>query len=384
MKSISVTCDIQPIVNPQKTGIGWVAYELLRQLEKNPSIQIIAQAFVKTPALRKSFADKCSPNWIADPCTWVRSETYKSLWPFIPLPYRWFFKRSGDVQVFFSNHVPPGAKGKIVSIVHDMSMKAYPETMNWKTKYLLMLTLQKSCNRADRIVTVSEFSKAEIVKWLGLEPEKIVVMPNGVDFKKFNPHHAKDSIATVVQKYGIPQEYILYLGTLEPRKNIPRLVEAYAIAKSKNPSLPKLVIAGRKGWLFDEIFERVRNLDLEDHVVFTGYVKDEDVPLVLAGAKFFIFPSVYEGFGMPPLEAMASGTPVAVANTASLPEVVGDAGIFFSPFDAEEMASVMNMLDNNGSLRQMLAQKGLNRASAFTWERAGTIFSQVCHDVVEN
>ena len=262
-----------------------------------------------------------------------------------------------------------------------MVVKAFPETMNLKTKIMLKLCLKKSCRRADKIVTVSQFSKEEIVKYLNIPEEKIVVMPNGVDHSLYHPGYAEDAIEKAKRRYQIEGEYYLYLGTLEPRKNIERIVQAYA--RAKRPGGPKLVLAGRRGWLYESIFAAVQELGIEEDVVFTDYVADADVPLLMSGARMFLFPSLYEGFGLPPLEAMACGTPVVTANTSSLPEVAGDAALLADPYSVREIAAAIARLEEDEALRRSLIQKGLERAAQFTWEKSAQIFYAAILDAAE-
>ena len=243
---------------------------------------------------------------------------------------------------------------------------------------MLGMTLKKSTKRADHLLTVSEFSKSEMVSYLKLDPSRITVVPNGVDFSRFHTGYSVERIQEVSKKLGLDGDYFLYLGTLEPRKNIPRLIEAYALLQKKLGKVPLLVLAGRKGWLYESIFERVKELGLEKDVIFAGYVSNEDTPPLMAGAKAFVFPSLYEGFGMPPLEAMACGTPVIVANTASLPEVVGDSGLYVDPFDIESMVEAMERIVLDAELCKRLSLSGIEHASQFTWDNSGKILASVC------
>jgi len=234
--------------------------------------------------------------------------------------------------------------------------------------------MKQTCKRADLIVTISAFSKGEISRFLGYRQDRIIVVPCGVDFRMYHPHYSEEQKHCARQKYGIQGEYILYLGTLEPRKNIPRLIGAYQILRKADPAVPELVIAGKKGWQYQEIFALVKELGLADHVLFPGYIDEADVPLLMAGAKVFVFPSLYEGFGMPPLEAMACGTPVLVSKTAALPEVVGDAGVMVDPLSPNSIAQGMEQLLTDEAYRQSMIKKGIALAAFFSWEAAADIF----------
>jgi glycosyltransferase involved in cell wall biosynthesis len=247
---------------------------------------------------------------------------------------------------------------------------------------MLDIALEKSCKRADKIVTVSEFSKKEIIKYLGVDDNKIVVMPNGVDFSIYHTNYTCDQVNEVKGKYQIKGEYLLYLGTLEPRKNITRMLQAYALMKKSTLTVPKLVLAGRKGWMYDSIFETVKELHLEEDVIFTGYIEADDAPILMKGAEAFLFPSIYEGFGMPPLEAMACGTPVLVSDTTSLPEVVGDAGILVDPMSVQSICEGMKLLFEKADLRKTLSRRGIERAQLYSWERSAEIVNDVIKELV--
>jgi glycosyltransferase involved in cell wall biosynthesis len=242
--------------------------------------------------------------------------------------------------------------------------------------------MNRSCNRADTIITISQFSKSEIVKYLAVPKEKIVVMPCGVDFEFFRPDYSTEEIQTIKDKYSINSDYILYLGTLEPRKNIEKLIDAYQLLKSRNNDIPKLVIAGRKGWQYNSIFQKVNEYRLINDIIFTGYLSEQDTPVLMKGAHAFVFPSIYEGFGMPPLEAMACGTPVITSNVASLPEVVGDAALLVNPFSVESIAEAIGKIIQDECLRTSLSQKGLIHASSFSWDRSAKIVLDVYNNLL--
>ena len=375
--------DGQLLAEKEKTGIGFVAHQLLCNLPKFSRDEKVLDYFAKgcTAEQVEQIEQYQALGYGLNPCQLISSRHYKMIWPFFPLAFRRFFGSGADVTCFFNFYVPPGVGGRKVTIVHDMVVKAFPKTMNLKTKIMLKLCLKKSCKRADRIVTVSQFSKEEIVKYLKIPEEKIVVMPNGVDHSLYHTGYPQDAIKAAQRRYHIAGEYYLYLGTLEPRKNIERMVRAYA--RVKTPGSPRLVLAGRKGWLYESIFQTVQELGLTGDVVFTDYVEDADVPLLMSGAKIFLFPSLYEGFGLPPLEAMACGVPVVTSAASSLPEVVGDAAILADPYSVREIAAAIERLEQDAPLRESLIQKGIQRAAEFTWEKSAQIFYQTIQSVAK-
>lgn len=365
------------------SGIGWSAENILQNMNGNKN-EITLNCFTlgyKEEQLQ-NVKKYISLGYQIDKCTWFHDVLYRMVSNFIPIPYSLFFHRNNDITMFFNYIIPPGVKGKKVTIIHDMAYKSCPETVRKKTKGMLNLALKKSCKRADKIITVSEFSKQEIIHYLHIEENKIVVMPNGVDFNRYHPNYSADEISCVLAKYKISTKYFLYLGTLEPRKNITKLIEAYAKLKEEISPIPKLVLAGGKGWMYDSIFETVNRLKLEDDVIFTGYVMEKEVPVLMKGAEAFLFPSIYEGFGMPPLEAMACGTPVLVSNVSSLPEVVGDAGVYVDPDSIQSIKEGMALFLSNEKLKKELSAKGLERAKLFTWERSAGILNKVFEELL--
>ena len=295
---------------------------------------------------------------------------YKAVSTFIPLPYSWFFGKGSDITHFFNYIVPPFVHGKKVVTIHDMVYKAFPETMNSKTRILLNLAMNKSMKRADAVVTDSEFSRSEIIKYFPQYRDKVEVVPCGVDCDMFKPIQDRSIIEKVKANHNIKGKYFLYLGTLEPRKNLTRLVKAYEILSRRKEDCPLLVLAGGKGWLYDEIFEEVNKSGLGDKVIFTQYIPGEEICPLMNGAEAFVFPSLYEGFGMPPLEAMACGTPVIVSGSASLPEVVGDCGLIVDAYSEESIADAMGKIADNEELRKQLSEKGIIRAREFSWKKS--------------
>lgn len=383
---MNIAFDAQPLVDGQKTGVGYCEAGIVRELMSlYPDNMYTLEYFSFKNAEQK--ADNLKnferENCKASPCGWFPGSLYRLLWNFISIPYRLFFGKQSDITHFFNFHVPPGVSGKTVSIVHDMAYKAFPETVRFKTKIMLDLSLKRSCRRADRILTVSEFSKRELMKYLSIPEERITVVPNGVDLERFRTNINESIVEKARKAYNIPKDYLLYLGTLEPRKNIERLIEAYAILRAEVGDIPALVLAGRKGWMYDSIFEKVNSLGLAQNVIFTGYVADGDAPPLLRGAMAFVFPSLYEGFGMPPLEAMACGTPVLTSDCSSLPEVVGDAAVLVDPYSVEDIAAGMKKLTEDKALRHTLSQKGLIRAKQFSWTRSAKIVMGVYEELLK-
>ncbi len=384
---MKIAFESQLLMEAEKTGIGWVADGILRQLRRQRPEDTMQLNYFKLrnrSAGRPASMEEYVQLGFQDVSARFSFSLYRMIWNVLPLPYSWFFGKDTDVTVFFNYYIPPGVKGKKITIFHDMAYKRFPETVRARTKMMLDSNMEQACRRADAILTVSEFSKREVLEYLPVSPEKITVMPLGIRSERFHTGYTEEQIGAAREKYRLPKEYLLYLGTLEPRKNIERLVEAYGVLRQRNADVPPLILAGRKGWMYDTIFAKIQELGLEQYVWSTGYVENEAVPLLIAGAVAFLFPSIYEGFGMPPLEAMACGTPVLTANVSSMPEVAGDSAVLVDPFSVESIAEGMERLVEKPDLRRELSERGIRRASQFTWERSAGIVSEVMQRLVQD
>ena len=384
---MKIAFESQLLLNGNKTGIAWCADNLIRGIAKSTDYECQLNYFSKGCDEEKLAAmrEYQAVGATLKPCGFFKMPWYKLIWLFLPLPYHWFFGSDCQITQFFNYVIPPGVKGRKITIVHDMAHLACRETVGLKNRIWLDLTLKQSCRRADIVLTVSEFSKSEIMKYLKVPEEKIKVMYPGVDLELFHNRYAKEQIDAAKQKYGIVGEYFLYLGTIEPRKNIQRLIEAYEILlkRQTTDNLPKLVLAGGKGWLCDAIYQAAQKVDLQDKVLFTGYIDEKDSPLLLAGAKFFCFPSLYEGFGTPPVEAMACGTPVLTANVASMPEILGDHAEYVNPFLAEDIVAGMEKMLLDEQLLEEMSQKGLEYVKRYDWVNSVSQLKEIYESIKE-
>ncbi len=251
-----------------------------------------------------------------------------------------------------------------VVTIHDLAYLRYPHVHPRGRRAYLTLLTRWTARRVRAVIAVSTYTAQEVEKLLSLPGERITVIYEGVD-ADYQPR-PRDEVESFRRERGLPERYILCVGNLEPRKNLPRLVEAYARVRA--PGVP-LVLLGPRGWEYDEIFRRVEALDLSGRVVFPGFVSREELPLWYNGATIMVYPSLYEGFGLPPLEAMACGTPVLTSNSSSLPEVVGTAGLQVPPDDTDAMAAEMQRLLDDATLRSELSQRGVERARLFSWTK---------------
>ncbi len=375
-RKINIACYGQLFFKGKKTGIAWSSDNIIKELSKDDRFSLQMNYFsegidkTQEAETRREF-EKLGVTFNENNS--ITEAKYKLLWPVFRTKYENMFHSDADVNLFFNFVVPVGVKGKSIVVVHDMSYLDYPETVRAKTKYWLMMTLKGSVKRADHIITVSEFTKQRLIKLLGVPEEKISVMYNGVDLTRYNPHYTEEEVSRVKAKYGISGDYLLYLGTIEPRKNLERLIRAYYMLLENaerygSGDVPDLILAGGKGWLSDSIYECAKNSKYGTKVKFTGYIDEGEAELLMKGAKLFCFPSLYEGFGMPPLEAMACGTPVLTSSISSLPEVCGDNAIYVDPMSEKDISEKLEEALKDEDKLKTFAAKGPEIAGRFEWK----------------
>lgn len=374
---MKIAFDGQPLLGHNKTGIAYNEDGLLRGLlrQYGQEDQYAVDVFLFKHADEKCEAvSHYSPKLKIHGCRWFSGTLFRMLSLIFPVPYCWFFKQKRDITHFCNYVIPFGVKGKKVVTIHDMAFREYPETVRARTMVMLKRNLKRSVKRADAIVADSEFTKQEIVKYYRVAPDEVCVVPCGVDTAQYHNNYNTKQIERAKGKYGIEGKYFLYLGTLEPRKNLCGLLQAYKIFydkyKETGEEIPKLVLAGGKGWMYDDIFRTAEEICLKEDIIFTGYVDEEDKAPLMSGASVFCFPSFYEGFGMPPLEAMACGTPVLTSNNSSLAEITEGAAVQVSPEDLEGMAKAMGRLWEDRELCAELIEKGFKRVQKYSWENA--------------
>jgi len=284
---------------------------------------------------------------------------------------------ASDVTQF----VPPGAP--LVSTVYDLTPMLFPDWHTRSNRAGFERKMRYVRAQGQMVIAVSEHTKRDLMKVLAIPERQIQVVYGGVD-PRYRPIHDRGEINRVTRKYGLSGSgYILHVGTLQPRKNLVRLIEAYAMMLDRcGDRTPPLVLVGGRGWLYEEIFQSVERLGLQRQVIFTGFVDREDLPALFNGALFFVYPSLYEGFGIPVLEAMACGVPVIASNVSSLPEIMGEAGVLVDPTDTEGLAGALITLLDAPEQRRRQRAAGLARAALFSWERAARETLEVYESVV--
>ncbi|HSV33069.1 MAG TPA: glycosyltransferase family 1 protein [Pyrinomonadaceae bacterium] len=280
---------------------------------------------------------------------------------------------------------PPIPPCPVVVSIHDLSFEHLPETFKRRSRAQLRLTVRRSARKAAEILTISEYSRRAIIETYHVDPERITVTPLAAP-AHFAPVSDETELLRVRQTYGIERDYILTLGSIQPRKNLARLIRAFGMLRSRDSKkqAPQLVIAGKRGWLYDETLRVAGEHEAGRDIVFTGYVQERDLPALYSAAACFVYPSYYEGFGLPVVEAMQCGTPVVAGNQTSLPEVVGDGGVLVDPFSERELAEAIARVIDNPDYRAELRVKGLERAKAFSWTTTARLTLQAYQRAIKN
>ena len=292
--------------------------------------------------------------------------------------------QKAGINLLHSPHYTRPLKLSCKSVVtfHDMTFFLMPQMHSRSKRIFFPRMIRYSAKHANAIITDSESTRNDTIRLLDIQSKKVKAIHLGVDesFKKIND---QQKLNLVLEKYELPEHFILFVGTLEPRKNLPVLLHALKHLIDKGCTTP-LAIVGSRGWGYDEIFQLVNKLHLEKFVHFTGYVEKQDLPVIYNLASIFVYPSVYEGFGLPPLEAMACGTPAITTNVSSMPEYAGDAGILIPPNDENTLADAMIQLLDDKALRKKLARLGQIQAAKFSWEKTALETLQVYQQTIQN
>jgi len=315
----------------------------------------------------------------------LRIIPFPRLWTHVRLS--WEMARRPPDLLFVPAHVLPLVRPRASLVtVHDLGYLRFPTAHPWRQRLYLDLSTRWNGRVAAHILALSEATKADLVAHYGTPPGKITVAYPGYD-ETLAPVRDPAAIKAVKARYGISGSYFLYLGTLQPRKNLARLVSAFATLRQVQDTALKsetvLVLAGKRGWLCDNLLDQVRRLGLEKQILFPGYISAEDKAALLSGALAFVFPSLYEGFGLPVLEAQACGCPVITSTTSSLPEVAGDGALMVDPGDTDAIAAAMQRVAANLTLREILIERGFTNVHRFSWAAcARSILSVIEQSVV--
>jgi alpha-1,3-rhamnosyl/mannosyltransferase len=370
---LQLAVNARPLLSPI-TGIGRYVLGLMREVERSGGFA--PDYFYSTHwsrDLQHAGGGTVRPNLVR----MIRS--LRPLNPVIRTIQRRNFAaglRRGEFALYFEPcYLPFDTTLPTVITIHDLSHLRHPETHPVARVRQFERELPSAVDRAACILTVSEFTRREVIAVFGVNPDRVVATPLGVDARFFP--RTRDETAHFLTPLELTHgQYFLAVGTLEPRKNILTTLEAHSRLPERVRVAWPLVVAGMSGWLTNTISRRLEQARSRGQVRLLGHVSDDPLPALYAGAAMLSYPSIYEGFGLPPLEAMASGVPVAVSNRASLPEVVGDAGILLEPHDVDGLTSVMLRIVEDGQFANDLMMRGLERAKGFTWQQCASLTMQ--------
>lgn len=376
LEPMRVTIDVSPAVNG-KAGLGRYARTLAAALAADhPGCVSLFASFGAGAQVPSELSELPLRRVRAGYKPW-RMAIWLAQQARIPLN-RWV----GETDLFHATEhlLLPVRGAPTVLTVHDLIFKLFPEHHKRLNYWYLNAAMPLYARRADHIIAVSETTKRDLIAQYILPADKITVI-----YEAAAPHfqpQSHEKVAAVRQKFGLPERYLITVGTIEPRKNLARLVQALSILRTEEPDL-KLVIAGARGWLTESYDDALSLYGQRDAVIEPGYISDADLPALYAGAAISVTPSLYEGFGLPVLEAMACGVPVACSSTSSVGEIAGDAALLFHPESVGGMYEVIRTLLHSPDLRAQLRQKGLIRAATFSWQRAARETWRVYENTVE-
>lgn len=346
----------------EKTGTEWYSYHLIQELKKitDPKDQFILYSREK---LRGDLGELPS-NWQSRVLNW----SPKKLWTQARLSWE-MWQRPPEMLFVPAHTLPLIRPEKVVTTCHDVAFLRLPQSYDWSALKYHEFAVKFAIRHAAKIIAVSEFTKNELIEFFKISPERITVVPNGYDSERYKIIEDRGGVEKTLTKYNILGAYILYTGRLELKKNIPGLIEAFKLLKKNYKEPLKLVLVGRPGFGFEKVTKAIVENNLSDEIIMPGYVAREDLPYLMSGARVFVFPSFYEGFGIPVLEAMACGTPVVASGIPALREVAGEAAYLVDPYFSENIAEGINRVLTDEHLRENLKIRGLDRAKQFSWEK---------------
>jgi len=362
----------------EHAGMGVYTFNLIKNLQK---IDRKNNYTVILNPLKTKIVETINGNFnkYVTPIT-IENHIVGDLWRNIYLPHQ---LHKNKVDVFHDpGYFLPMINGGYRSVVtvHDLVVFSFPQTNSKKYFWYMKQMTSIGAKKADIIVADSYHTKEDLIKILNIPNEKIRVVYLATN-QHLKPTKDVSKLEAVKKKYHIDGKYILCVSTIEPRKNLPRLLSAYHQLRKDTKLEHKLVVCGTFGWLFSDIFTTIDRLKLRDDVIFTGYIEDEELPHLYSAADLFVFPSLYEGFGLPALEAMACGVPVITSNSSSLPEIVGDAGIMINPYKYEELSEAITRVLSDEELRKKMKEKSLKRSKKFSWEQTAQQTLEIYEDL---
>lgn len=380
-KTTKLYIDARALASDRISGIGHNLVEIVRALEHKKSQGENIQITLLVPISKARFVNQwgfqqVTTKRVLIPMRVINVLERRRLLP----PMDIFF---GHGVYIFPNYTNwPLLFSKSLTYIHDISYIDYPQFVEPRNLKMLSKGVPRWIHRCDKVIAISRNAGDEITKYFKLQPNKVQVVTCGVNTKIFSPQN-EDKIDRLNKAYNLPPKYLLYFGNIEPRKNLINLVNAYKTLPKELKDKHALVLAGGDGWLNEPIHQTITQAQNEgDNIVIPRkYIPDDDLPALFSGAIALVHPSYYEGFGISPLQAMACGIPVMASNVSSMPEVIGDAGLYVNPSDQQDISDKMKLLLENASLRNELIKKGFIRTQHFNWDRSGEKLLAVIRDV---
>lgn len=380
---ITIAVDASCLCARPLTGVGYYTLNLFRALAlEAPEFRL--RFFASSARRPRLAAEVLGQLGAGMRCVRWPSRLKHALWTRFEWPPIEWFTGPADVAHGALYLLPAARRARRITTIVDVSGLRYPHMRRARTDALHLRLMRHAVKRGDAIIAISDSCRKDMMELLEASPDRIHVVYGGVFLEEFAAPIHRERLEALKQRFGISGEYLIHLGTLEPRKNLPRLLAAYHIVRQRHRDLPRLVLAGVAGWMYDDIFATIARLGLENTVIHTGYLTRNDAVLLLRGAFGCVYPSLYEGFGLPVAEAMAARTPVLTSAVSSLPEVIGEHGILVEPENVESIASGLERLieDRSGAAARVAA--AYERVRQFTWQHSARALAAVYRRVLED
>ncbi len=369
---MKITVDLRGLQEDKPSGIGYFTLQVLEHLLERDKINKYVlyynsfkqKVFSRFHFVNTEYKQTRIPNRVLNFCFkffgWPKIETLVDDTNWVLMP---------NLNIIALRNTT-----KLALVVHDLSPIMMPEMYSLKSQlWHKLINIPALCKRADKIIAVSEFTKQALVQQLQINPEKITVALLGVDHDRYHEHLEEHKLRYVRNVYGLPGQFICFIATLEPRKNLERLIAAFEQLDYEG----NLVIIGKLGWRYARVLDKIRSSNKAKQIIYLGYVPEHDKPYIIKLSEVFAWPSLYEGFGLPVLEAMAVGTPVLTSNVTALPEVVGDSAMMVNPYQVPDIRNGLQQLLTQQNLRELYSKKGLERAKQFSWDQTAEALQRV-------
>ena len=377
-KTYRIGIDARLFGTAQAVGIGQYTEELIRHLVTNdPDNQYWVFLSPKTLAGFPIYAPNLTKIKAAIPhYSWAEQWTYPQI-----------LRRANLDLIHYTNFNSPILWRSVPSVVtiHDLTLWSFAGRTHrsWWRRWVYRLVIKRACQNAAEIIAITEATKRDIVQMLAIDPNKITVIYESVA-ERYKPINNQDKLAEFQRRFGISKPYILYVGQWRQHKNVVRMIRAFHLLRRRYNLDYQLVLVGKIDQKCPEVLTTIKQLDLKAEVILTGYVPDADLPYIYNGADLFIFPSLYEGFGLPPLEAMACGTPVVSSRASCMPEVLGEAAHYFNPESVEDMVRAIAEVAKNYSLKQQLRAAGFKQVKKYSFDQMATETLKVYRRILDN